>query len=186
MDDSTILELLEQRDPAAIRQLSEQFGPYCRRIAKNILGSDQDVEECLNDTYLKVWNAIPPACPERLDAYIGAITRNLALNRFREDHSQRHGSGNFPILLSELSDVVSSAPTPEQELERKELTQAINEFLAALPHWKRFVFIRRYWYADSVSDIAHSTHRSRASISMTLTRLRRKLHDHLTERGFDL
>ena len=186
MDEHEIINLLRTRDSRAIIQLSEKYGHYCRQIAENILSSQQDVEECLNDTYLKVWNAIPPACPERLDAYIGSITRNLALNRYRNDHTQKRSNHTCPLLLSELSDLASTSPTPEQVLESKELIQTINDFLSSLSRMKRYIFLRRYWYADSIADIAHNTHRSQASVSMTLTRLRRKLRSHLNERGINL
>lgn len=185
MDDREILALLQQRDPAAIEQLNTAFGPYCRQIARNILSSEQDVEECLNDTYLNVWKAIPPACPENLGAYVATTTRNLAFNRFRQETSEKRGGGNIPLVLSELSDVVSHSPTPEQIMEAKELTQAINDFLGALSKQDRYVFIRRYYYADSVYAIARRVHRTQGSVSMKLSRLRRRLHDHLTERGFD-
>lgn len=186
MEDSDILNLLKIRDPDAITQLSKKYGPYCYQIAKNILNTEQDVEECLNDTYLNVWNAVPPAEPDNLSAYIGTITRNLAFNRCRRDNALKRGNGNIPLLLSELSEVVSGSPTPEQVLEQKAFDEAINSFLAGLPKWKRYVFVRRYWYADSVSDIAKSIQRTYGYTSMTLTRLRRKLHAYLTERGFEL
>ncbi len=186
MEEKRILHQLQNRDSEAIRHMSETYGPYCRQIAKNILPSEQDIEECLNDTFLNVWNAIPPACPDNLGAYIATVTRNLAFARYRRACAEKRGGGNIPLVLSELSDLVSREPTMEQEMERKELTQAMNEFLASLPHWKRYIFIHRYWYADSVADIAHKVHRTQSYVSMTLTRLRRKLHDHLTERGIDL
>ena len=186
MDDKAILMLLQQRNSTAIERMSHAFGPYCRQIARNILSNEQDVEECLNDTYLNVWNAIPPACPENLGAYVATVTRNLAFNRFRQEHSEKRGGGNIPLVLSELSDVVSSVPTPEQVLEAKELTRAINDFLASLPSWKRYIFIRRYYYADSIYAIARRVHRTQGNVSVNLTRLRKKLHDYLTERGFEL
>lgn len=186
MEDKQILQLLLDRDPSAIELLKQVYGAYCAKIARNILDSEQDVEECLSDTYLQVWNAIPPACPDHLGAYMAAVTRNLAFIRYRHIHAQRRGGGNIPLVLSELSDVVSNSPTPEQIVEAKELSQAINDFLAALPQWKRFLFVRRYYFAESVDTIAHNAHRTRAYVSITLTRLRRKLQTHLKERGFEI
>ena len=180
------MPLRTQRNPEAVCGLSLKFDPYCRQIAKNILSSEQDVEECLNDTYLQVWNAIPPANPKNLGAYVSTITRNLAFNRLRKERAERRGGGNIPLVLSELADVVSTVPSPEEILCAKELTQAINDFLGALPSWKRYIFVRRYYYADAIATIARSVHRTQGHVSVTLTRLRRKLHDHLTERGFDL
>lgn len=186
MSDKEILALLQQRDPAAIERMNQAFGPYCRQIARNILSNEEDVEECLNDTYLNVWNAIPPACPENLGAYIASVTRNLAFNRYRRENADKRGGGNIPLVLSELSDVVSNTPTPEQALETKELVQAINDFLSGLSTRDRYLFIRRYWYAEPVELIASALHRSKGAVSMKLSRLRRKLHKYLTERGFDL
>ncbi len=133
MNDKEILALLQQRNPAAIERMNQAFGPYCRQIARNILSNVQDVEECLNDTYLNVWNAIPPACPENLGAYAATIARNIAINRYRQINAESRGGGNMPLVLSELSDIVSNSPTPEQVLEAKELTQAINDFWAHFP-----------------------------------------------------
>lgn len=186
MDDQQLLAMLQQRDPQAISALQSQYGSYCRKIAGNILDRAEDVEEIINDAFLRVWDTIPPACPENLSAYIAAVTRNLAFNRYRRENAPRRGGTNVPLVLEELADVVSSIPTPEEIFDAKELTAAINAFLASLPHWKRYAFIRRYWYADSVQTIARQLHRTQGHISVTLTRLRRKLRDHLTERGFDL
>lgn len=186
MDDSAIIALFIVRDPDAIAAVSTKYGPYCRSIACNILGNSRDVEECLNDTWLQLWRSIPPNQPENLAAYAGKITRNLAFNRCRDDRAQKRGGCNVTLLLSELSDLVSGDPSPEQALAAKELSRAINAFLASLPQWKRYIFVRRYWYADSVIEIAHAVHRTEAHVSATLTRLRRKLHRYLTERGFEL
>lgn len=186
MEEKQILQLLVNRDPSAIPLMKQTYGAYCTQIARNILESEQDVEECINDTYLQVWNAIPPACPEHLGAYMATVTRNLAFNRYRQMSAQRRGAGNIPLVLHELSDVVSSSPTPEQIVEAKELSRAINDFLSTLPQWKRYVFVRRYYFAESVETIAQNTHRTKAHVSITLTRLRRKLHTYLTERGFEL
>lgn len=186
MEDQQIIQMLTIRDQQAIHHLSEKYSAYCRRIAANILTSQQDIEEVISDTFLQVWHSIPPACPDHLGAYAATITRNLAFNKYRQQNAARRGGGNIPLVLSELSDVVSNDPTPQEILEAKEMTQAINDFLATLSDEKRYIFVRRYWFADSVETIAHSLRRTRPSVSITLTRLRRKLHTYLTERGFDL
>lgn len=184
MDEKHILQMLQNREQTAISLLASQYGKYCRSIASNILWNTEDIEECLNDTYLKVWNSIPPNHPDNLTTYIGTITRNLAFDRYRNQKASKRGS-NVTIVLEELSEVASGEPTPEQLYDRKELTQAINDFMSTLPQWKRYILIRRCWYADSLTQIAKACGKSEASISMTLTRLRRKLHKHLKERGFD-
>ena len=185
MDEIDIITMLNDRDQGVITAIASKYEAYCKHIATNILDNDEDVEECLNDTYMTVWESIPPNNPENLTAYIGKITRNLAFNRYRRKHAEKRG-GNISFVLRELSEIVSNEPTPEQAFDRRELTCAINEFLASLPQWKRYIFIRRCYYADSVSEIAKACGRTESHISMTLTRLRRKLHKHLTERGFEI
>ena len=185
MDEIDIITMLNDRDQSVITAIASKYEAYCRHIAINILDNDEDVEECLNDTYMTVWESIPPNNPENLTAYIGKITRNLAFNQYRRKHAEKRG-GNISFVLRELSEIVSNEPTPEQAFDRRELTCAINAFLASLPQWKRYIFIRRCYYADSVSDIAKACGRTESHISMTLTRLRRKLHKYLIERGFEL
>lgn len=186
MEDQAIIALFFARDPDAIEAVSTKYGPYCRSIACNILDNSRDAEECLNDTWLQLWNSIPPNQPANLAAYAGKIIRNLAFNRTRENRAQKRGGSNVTLLLSELTDLVSGDPSPEEATQSRELYAAINAFLAQLPQWKRYIFVRRYWYADSIIEIAHAVHRTEGHISATLTRLRRKLHRYLTERGFDL
>ena len=185
MDDQNIISLLFLRDQHALVELSAQYGGYCKHIAGNILDNILDIEECLNDVYLSVWNAIPPARPNNLTAYIGKITRNHAINLQRKEHAQKRG-GNVPCILSELSQIVSGLPTPEQQIHHRELAEAINVFLEALPTLKRYIFVRRYWYTDSVAQIAKTCGKTESYVSMVLTRLRRQLQKHLLERGFDL
>lgn len=185
MEDQQIIELFFCRDRDAVKALSDKYGAYCQAIIGNILESPQDVEECLNDVYLRIWNAIPPAQPDNLAAYVGRTARNLAFNRYRDDRTQKRG-GNVTLLLGELAQIVSGNRTPEQVLDEKALTEAINAFLGGLPQWKRYIFIHRFWYAEPVNQIAQDCGRSEGYVSMTLTRLRRKLHHHLKERGFDL
>lgn len=185
MDDRRIISLLYLRDQNALVEISAQYGAYCTQIAGNILDNISDVEECLNDVYLSVWNAIPPAKPDNLLAYIGRITRNHAINLQRREYAQKRG-GNVSCVLSELSQIVSGLPTPEQQIHHKELAEAINSFLSALPELKRYIFVRRYWYTDSVGQIASACGKTESYVSMALTRLRRQLQKHLLERGFDL
>ena len=185
MDDHDIITMLINRDQGALLVLSSQYDAYCSHIAGNILDTKEDVEECLNDTYLMIWNSIPPNEPENLAAYIGKITRNLAFNRYRNNRAQKRG-GNIAFVLHELSEIVSNDSTPEQEYDHLELTTAINAFLASLPQWKRYIFVRRCYYADSISEIAKSCGKKESHISMALTRLRRKLRKYLIERGFEL
>lgn len=186
MEDSGIILLFQQRDPNAIQELSDKYSPYFKKIARNILENAQDVEECLNDALLRVWDSIPPNEPENLCAYVGKIIRNLAINRHRDSQRIKRGCGQTETVLNELHQITFDESTPEQAFDRKLLLEEINAFLRDLPVWKRYIFVRRYWYADSVQDISKACGKSENHVSMTLTRLRRKLEDHLKERGVDL
>lgn len=186
MEDEAIVQLYWDRNEQAIPATAEKYGSYCTTIARNILGSREDAEECVNDTYLHAWNAMPPHRPQVLSTFLGKITRNLSFNRHRHNTAEKRGGGAVPAVLEELSELVSGQDDVEQVLDRKELIEAIDAFLAALPQVKRSIFVRRYWYTDSIPEIAFRHGMKEGTVSMTLSRLRRKLHDHLSERGFEL
>lgn len=184
MDDRQIIALYWERDESAIPATAEKYGGYCGGIARNILGSREDAEECLNDTWLGAWNAMPPHRPSVLATFLGRITRNLALNRWQAKRAAKRGGGAFPLVLEELDDCVSGVETPETAFDRKALGEAIEAFLRTLPQKQRDLFIRRYWYAEAVQDIARRFAMSENSVSVTLRRTRIKLRDYLIERGF--
>ncbi len=186
MEDLRIVELYWKRDADAIPATSEKYGGYCASIARNILGNEEDAEECVNDTWLGAWNSMPPHRPSVLPAFLGKITRNLSFNRRRHTRAEKRGGGELPLVLEELSECVSGRDSVEGELNRRELLEAIDAFLSGLTPEKRMVFVCRYWYADSVRDIAARVGRTESHVSMTLTRLRRKLHEDLTKGGFAL
>ena len=186
MDDAAIVALFWARDERAIPATAEKYGSYCTAVARNILRDQRDTEECVNDTYLRAWNAMPPHRPAVLSAFLGKITRNLALNRRRKDTAEKRGGGEADAVFEELSQVVSHRDTPESDLDRRELLGAINEFLAALPDIKRRIFVCRYWYFDSVPDIARRFTLSENHVYVTLHRLRTQLRRRLSERGFML
>ncbi len=186
MEDEAIVQLYWDRNEQAIPATADKYGSYCTTIARNILGSREDAEECVNDTYLHAWNAMPPHRPQVLSTFLGKITRNLSFNRHRHNTAEKRGGGAVPAVLEELSELVSGQDDVEQVLDRKELIEAIDAFLAALPQVKRSIFVRRYWYTDSIPEIAFRHGMKEGTVSMTLSRLRRKLHDHLSERGFEL
>lgn len=186
MEDSRIVELYWKRDADAIPATSEKYGGYCACIARNILGSEEDAEECVNDTWLGAWNSMPPHRPSVLSAFLGKITRNLSFNRRQRDRAEKRGGGELPLVLDELSECVSGNDSVEGEWDRKELLSAIDAFLDGLAPEKRMVFVCRYWYADSVGSIAARMGMTENHVSMTLTRLRRKLQEHLTKGGFEL
>ena len=185
MEDARIVQLYWERNEQAISATADKYGAYCASIARNILGDPEDVEECVSDTYLRAWNAIPPHRSQILPAFLGRITRNLALNRYRHSRADKRGGGRLPAVLEELS-FVTGGEDAEQALDRREVVDAVNSFLAGLPARKRTIFLCRYWYLDSIAEIGARFGMTEGSVSVTLSRLRRKLRDHLLERGIDV
>jgi RNA polymerase sigma-70 factor (ECF subfamily) len=185
MDDASIVQLYWDRNEQAIPATADKYGAYCTAIAKNILGSDEDAEECVNDTYLNAWHAMPPHRPGVLSTFLGKITRNLSFNQYKRSRADKRGGGEVAAVLDELAECVSGKENVEQEFDRQELARAIDEFLGALPQDKRSIFLCRYWYTDSIADIAHRHGMKEGAVSMTLSRLRAKLRDYLSERGFE-
>ena len=186
MDDAKIVQLYWDRNEQAVPATSDKYGNYCASIAGNILGSHEDAEECVNDTYLNAWNAMPPHRPGILSTFLGKITRNLALNRYKHNTAGKRGGGQAMAVLDELAELVSDTDGVEQEIDRRELVRAIDDFLDRLPTDKRRIFVCRYWYFDSISDLAIRFGMTENHVSVTLNRLRLKLHSYLLERGFEL
>lgn len=183
MDDAKIVQLYFDRDEQAISATVGKYGSYCTSIATNILGNHEDAEECVNDTYLNTWNAIPPNRPKMLATFLGKIVRNLAFNRYKYNTADKRGGGEIALVLDELASCVSGKDDVEQAYQHKELVAAINDFLGTLPAEKRNIFVCRYWYTDSIADIAARYDMTYAAVSMTLNRLRTRLHNYLVERG---
>ena len=186
MDDAKIVQLYFDRNEQAIPATADKYGNYCKSIANNILGNHQDAEECVNDTYLNTWNTIPPHRPKMLSTFLGKIVRNLSFNRYKHNTAGKRGGGELPAVLDELAGCVSGNDDVEQAYEYKELVKDINGFLSTLPVHKRNIFVCRYWYTDSVADIAARYNMSYAAVSMELTRLRTKFHNYLIGRGYEL
>ena len=186
MDDAKIVQLYWDRNEQAILATADKYGNYCASIAKNILGNHGDAEECVNDTYLNAWNSMPPHRPSILSTFLGKIVRNLSIKRYKHNTADKRGGGQATVVLDEIAEVVSDADSVEQEIDRKELVTAIDSFLDRLPTDKRNIFICRYWYFDSISDIANRFRMTENNVSVTLNRLRLKLHNYLLERGFEL
>ena len=186
MDDEKIVQLYCERNEQAIQETANKYGNYCNSIAKNILGNNEDAEECVNDTYLNTWNSIPPHKPKILSTFLGKIVRNLAFNKYKHDHADKRGGGELPLVLDELAECVSGNENIADAFVMKEIVSAINEFLSTLSEIKRNIFIRRYWYTESIVDIAKSYHMESTAVSMMLNRIRSKLHNYLIERGYDI
>lgn len=185
MDDARIIDLYFARSEQAIAETDARHGPYCRAIALRILRSPEDSEECVSDTWLQAWNAIPPQRPARLAVFLGKITRNLALNRREAAHAQKRGGGQVAAALEELHDCLP-APGGGDPAEALALTQALDRFLAGLPRQARVIFLRRYWYLDSTCEVARRLGMSEAAVKMSLSRSRKKLKAVLEKEGIDL
>lgn len=183
MEDAQIVELYWQRDPEAIRETDGKYGRYCRTVARNILPDEQDVEECVNDTWLGAWNAMPVQRPVYLAAFLGRITRNLAFNRFKASRAEKRGGGELPLALEELESCVPTAPSAAQEVEDAELEQMINRFLCTLPHRDCDVFLRRYWFVESMAEIAARYGMKESTVKTSLFRSRKKLKSYLEREG---
>lgn len=184
MDDKEIVRLFLARDEAALKAAGEKYRSYCMKIAENITGSHEDAEECFNDALFRAWENIPPMEPELLSAYLGKLTRNLAINRRKS--IQRAKRGNGELAFEELSGMISSKDTADRELDSKALAEAINDFLKRLSERKRELFVRRYWYCESVKDAAAAQGMTETAASVALHRLREKLRDFLRKRGFEI
>ena len=183
MDDQQIISLYNQRSEQAIVASQMKYGVYCQSIAYNILRQAEDSEECVNDTWLYTWNAIPPEQPNNLKAYLGKITRNLALTRYRDQHSLKRGGGNVDLALSELQDCIAGAPTPEEHLLDGMLEDSINRFLDKLPKEKRVVFVLRYHYLYTTREISETVGIRESTVKSMLFRLRKQLKTHLRQEG---
>ncbi len=184
MDDRAIVALFFARDGDAVAEAQTAYGRYCRAVAKNITGSDEDAEECVNDALLAAWNSIPPARPESLRGYLGKLTRNIAINRWERSQASKRGGGEADAVLDELEDVFGTVESAEDEAMRHALTEAIDAFLASLDEERRALFVRRYWYAESVGEIAARFGIRENTAAQILRRIRKKLKDYLTREGF--
>lgn len=185
MEDSSIVALFNRRDDRAIAETASKYGSYCGAIAGNILSSPEDTEEILNDTWLSAWNDIPPTQPSCLRAYLGRITRNLALSRYRFFHTKKRYT-EMELLLSELSDCLPSGDSPELALARAELTRLLSEWLETLQAEERQLFVRRYWYGVSVKQLAREAGITQNAMTQRLLRTRRSLRILLEQEGVEL
>ena len=182
MEDKQIIKLLFERTEKAIQALKERFGNTLYRIAVNILGNHHDAEETTNDTYLAVWNAIPPKKPDPLASYVYRTGRNMALKRL-EYLSAEKRNNSYDLSLDELAQYLPDE-NAENILNAQEIADIINNFLAQDTDINRYIFIRRYWYGDSVEDIAKSVNMKSGAVSVRLNRIRTKLKEQLIKEGY--
>ncbi len=182
MKDREIVELFLKRSQTAITEAEEKYGRYCRAIAGRILGNDADAEEAVADTWLGAWNAIPPHEPEDLGTFLGKITRQNAIKRWRRRNAAKRG-GETALALEELAEVAPSRSDPQAEAEASELADALNRFVSRLPAAEKRVFLCRYWYLDPVADIAARFGFTESKVKSMLARTRKRLRKHLVEEG---
>ena len=184
MEDSKIIELYWKRNEDAIRQTEKKYGRYCHSIAYNILFSNQDAEECVNDTYVRAWESIPPTRPNRFSAFIGRIIRNIALDRYDVAKAKKRDGG----ILEPLDELSECIPDPQSEnvSTDTQLADAINGFLAGLSKRKRIIFMQRYWYCCPIKDIALRLRMSEINVKVTLMRTRNEFREYLTGKGINI
>ncbi len=182
MTDTEIINLFFERSEQAIEELAKKHGSAVARVVRNILGNAQDTEECVNDTYLGTWNAIPPHKPNPLRTFVCRIARNLATKKYHANTADKRNS-QYDLALDELEDYLSDSNSVENAYEAQELKEAINGFLATLSYSDRFLFMRRYWYSDPVQDIAKMAHSTNNSVTVRLFRIREKLRLYLEKEG---
>ena len=179
--DERIIALYWERDENAIEETDFKYGSYLKTVARNILGDSLDCEECLNDTYLGTWNAIPPAKPNPLLAFVCKIVRNISLKRYEQNTAAKRNS-YYTVAMEELGDCLAYAPTVEDEIAERELTEAIESFLDSLSKENRVIFLRRYWFSDTYADIAKQVGLTEKNVSVRLTRIRKELREYLLEK----
>ena len=185
MDDEKIIEMLFSRAEESISVIDEKYGAACKKIAKDILGNEQDAEECVSDAYLGVWNTVPPERPKPFSTCLYRILRNLSLKKLTANKAKKR-SAMFEELITELEDYLPSTETVEKRMEQMELAKAIDEFLETLTPDNRKVFLRRYWFSESYEQIANDLCMSVGNVSMRLVRTREKMRKFLEERGIDI
>ena len=183
LEDSEIIRLFFERSEQAVAELDRSYGAVLRKTAANILHDGRDAEECVNDAYLGCWNSIPPHRPAPLISYVCRIVRNLAVSRLRSETAAKR-NGGLDLVLDEIAEIVPSSFSVEEEADAGELAAAIDRFLHTLDYDDRFMFVRRYWYADSIGDIAAAMHSRENRVSVRLFRLREKLRTTLKKEGY--
>lgn len=183
MKDADIVDLFWARDERAITEAAFKYEKYCSAIARNILQNQADVEESMNDTWLNAWNSMPPHRPAMLQTFLGKITRFICLKKWRTLHSQKRGKGEVALTFEELAESIPDGKAIDDSMKAKELTQILNTFLCQLSNNERDVFVCRYWYLDSISNICEQFHFSQSRVKTMLWRTRAKLKDYLIKEG---
>ena len=186
MDDRKIIELFFARDEKALSESQKKYGRYCESISKNILSSDEDAEEVLNDTLLSAWNSIPPEEPKSLKSYFGTLARNLSLDRYRKMKAEKRGGCEVSLCLEEAEEFLADTKSVSEEYEKREFIKFLNEFLHSLPERECDIFVCRYFYCDSTASIAHRFGIKEPHVLVILSRTRKSLKNALQKGGYTL
>jgi RNA polymerase sigma-70 factor (ECF subfamily) len=184
MEDYQIIDMYWQRDESAITETDRKYGAYCRNIADNILQNKEDSEECVNDTWLKVWNSIPPTKPGNFRMYLAKIIRNLSFNKYNANVAKKRGGGEMTLVLEELAESIADNTDVEKAYEAKELGVCIRKYVGTLPKRERNIFVRRYFFVDSAKEIAERYGLTENNIMVILSRTRKDLKKYLQKEGY--
>ncbi len=184
MDDKSIVDLYWKRSEQAIAETHRKYGGYCFCIAHNVLANNEDAQECVNDTYLATWNALPPHRPAILTAFLGKLTRRISIDRWRSLTAYKRGGGQVAVALEELGECASSAPSAEAAVISREMGEAFNRYLDTLPREERLIFLRRYFFFDPVAKIAKEFGFTESKVTSILHRTRKKLRQQLSKEGY--
>lgn len=185
MEDQKIVDLYWERSEAAILETQKKYGRYCHYIAYQILYSDLDAEECVNDTYIKAWNAMPPHKPQLLSAFLGKITRNTALDRYEYAKAKKR-AGEVVSILDEMDQCIPDQKSGGSLADELALKEAINGFLRSLPTQTRKIFVRRYWYMSPVKEVARDLDMTVSNVKVTLLRTRNRFKEYLEQEGIEI
>ncbi len=183
MTDQEIVAMYFSRSEDAIRETDRKYGCLCRAISMGIVNDSRDCDECLDDTWLTLWNTIPPKEPNPFKAYVCRVAKNLSLKKYEFNHAQKRNS-EYETTLNELTECAHSKNYVEEHVDETELVNAINQFLGSLTSKQRVLFLRRYWFTHSVKEIAGDYHISEKTASMRLARIRKKLREFLIREGY--
>ncbi len=182
MEDSKIIDLFFERSEEAIIALSEKYGSVCMRVSENIVHDCRDAEECVNEAYLGVWEAIPPEKPDLLLPFVCRIVRNISISHYKRERATKR-KGNYDLSLEELGDVVNSNSSAEKVFEAKELSALVDAFLGTLSEMNRFLFVRHFWFLDSYEELTKKTGLREGSIRTRLSRVKKNLRKYLEKKG---
>lgn len=179
MDDNQIVQLFWERNEQAITETDKKHGKRCRIIAENILNNREDASDCVNDSYFKLWNLIPPERPSFFGAFLSSVVKHTAIDFLKAKTAVKRGGGEMPLVIEELEDVVSDNSNVERNFENKEIIGKINDFLESLPLKNRRMFVLRYWYCCEIPEIASRLGMRKNTVSVTLNRIRKQLREYL-------